>query len=822
MKKSLWGLGLAALLAVGMAGCGGDDGDPGPAGPTGPTGPAGPAGPPGPEAPGPTGSATGDLNGAITAVSIDAATGITTVTFSLKDAAGQAVAGATNFEFTAAKLIPATTSAPAHWQSYINRSVQATGGARVLRAVGERRVATEVEPGVYTYSFCTSLTAAAGFKYYGSGTEPAGSCDTSAVGRSGVLDSPAAGPILAGLDLAYTPASTHRIAIASRGGPRYNAVVDFVPAQLPALNAVKSNQVVTNESCGACHAADSSNRGKLEFTGFHGNTRFDVALCSTCHNPSTYDSASSTNTAWTAIDLATMAHKLHASVPGYSVAGRDYSHVTYPQNAPFGGVGGIGTFAEVPGVMNCRTCHDNQSPKITQPADRATADKTAWRDNISQQACNTCHAVDFSNHFGAQPANEQCALCHAQGRSLPVNVAHATPYATPNNPELVAGAKKVEYQIASVVLNAASQPTVKFRVLVDGAALDLKSLPANGISIGGSNMKLAWSKPMAAPLSAANGPAMAAPLDWNNLGSTAGRTYWNNAVTLDLRAYDQPLTVNLSAAGVIDSLTGPDAEGYFTTVAGINPASPLAFPADARLKGVAIESYLTINGMNISGTAALKGVDGTTSTLRRSIVDIASCNTCHERIGFHSNAGRVDNPEYCSTCHNPEITSSNIFAGMADYSGETKTYAQQSNNFKEMIHSIHAAGIRNTPFNFIRGNPNATGGNGPMVFDEVGYPGRIADCAACHKPGTYAMPSNDNYAWSVIDAQPSLVATAAAFSPLVATRQGPATGTCGSCHDSSASKAHFAINTATEIGAEACSTCHGPGRANDPVNAHKR
>jgi Holliday junction DNA helicase RuvA len=146
---------------------------------------------------------------------------------------------------------------------------------------------------------------------------------------------------------------------------------------------------------------------------------------------------------------------------------------------------------------------------------------------------------------------------------VPVNVAHATPYSTPNNPELVAGAKKVEYQIASVVLNAASQPTVKFRVLVDGAPLNLKSLPANGIAIGASNLKLAWSKPMAAPLSTANGPAMAAPLDWNNLGSTAGRTYWNNDVTMNLRAYDQPMTVSFATgtpavlnAALIASLTG--------------------------------------------------------------------------------------------------------------------------------------------------------------------------------------------------------------------------------------------------------------------------
>jgi hypothetical protein len=50
------------------------------------------------------------------------------------------------------------------------------------------------------------------------------------------------------------------------------------------------------------------------------------------------------------------------------------------------------------------------------------------------------------------------------------------------------------------------------------------------------------------------------PLDWNNFGG-AGRTCWNNAVSMNLNAYDQPTTVNFSTAGVIASLTGPDAGG---------------------------------------------------------------------------------------------------------------------------------------------------------------------------------------------------------------------------------------------------------------------
>jgi OmcA/MtrC family decaheme c-type cytochrome len=836
MKKRLIGLALAAMLGIGLAGCSGDDG---PAGPPGAQGPAGPAGPPGPQGPPgttppPTAAAVGDLTGAVTALTIDSATGLATVTFSVKDAAGVPVTGARNFEFTIAKLIPATSTKPAYWQSYINRSVQATGGVNVLRAVGERRTATEVEPGVYRYTFCTSLTAAASFKYYGSGNEPAGSCDSAAVGRSGVLNSPAAGPILAALDLAYTPSATHRIAIANRDGSgatlaRYNAVMDFVPASLPNFLAVKANQVVTNESCGACHAQNSSQRGKLEFEAIHGNRRFDVALCDTCHNPSTYDSNSSTNTAWTEISMTTMIHKLHAGVPGYSVAGQDFSQVVFTQNAPFGGVSAIGTGwnnnQAAPGVINCRTCHDNQNPKILpqQPANRPAADKMAWMTNLSKQACNSCHNVDFSNHFGNQPDNLQCALCHAPNRSLPVNVAHATPYPSPNNPELASGAKAVEYEIASVTMGADRRPVVKFRVKLDGTPANLKALPT-GVTIGAVNLKLAWSAPMPAPQNANYGPAIAQPLDWNNFGG-AGRTYWNNTVNMNLLAYDQPTTVNLSTAGVIASLTGPDADGYFTTVPGINPAAPLAFPANTTLRAVAIESYLTINNMNISGRSALRSVDG--ATTRRLIVDIDSCNTCHERVGFHSNAGRMNNPDYCATCHNPELTSSNVFAGLATFplapGGKEYYYSQKSNNFKDMIHSIHAGAERKAqnpadPFNFIRGNPLATGGSGPMVFQDVVYPAKVSDCMTCHRANTYSVPSNARYAWSAIDAQPSLVtaANAATFNPALTVRHGPATAACGSCHNSLQSQSHFTANTVPGFG-ESCSICHGPGA---PVQAH--
>jgi OmcA/MtrC family decaheme c-type cytochrome len=636
------------------------------------------------------------------------------------------------------------------------------------------------------------------------------------VANAGVISSAAWDAFKPSLNLAYDAAAPTRLAIIGRDGAIVNVVQDFIPSSLPNVLASRVNAVVTDASCGACHAENSLKRDKLLFGtkgSGHLGRRYDLGVCSACHNAAGFNPETSTDTEWETLDLKNVVHHLH-------------TYGDYPQNTPFGGVSNIGTgfapganplWAQIglpglPGTYNCRTCHDNQNPKIlpAQPANRPAEDKDAWQTRITQQGCGSCHPVDFTNHYGNQPDNLQCVLCHGTDRSEPVRMSHATPYPTPNNPELYLGAQKVEYEIASVTVDANRQPIVKFRVKVDGTPLNLKALPANitGVSTA---IVVAWSSPMPAPASSANGPAIAKPVDWNNFGTTTGRTYWNYDVSLNLRSYDQPRTQSLNAA-VIASLTGPDADGYFTTVAGINPTTPIAFPADTTLRGVGMESYLTFtnaNGtMNISGNAPFKGIDNTPATMRRSLVDIDSCNTCHERIGFHSNAGRANNPDYCAACHNTEMSSSNVFAGTHT---DGKVYAQQPNNLKEMVHSIHAAGIRETPFNFIRGNVAATtGGQGPHPFEDVIYPAQISDCGACHKTGTYKLPASTSYAWTVLNAQPALTA-AAPHNPGLAVRQGPATGACGSCHDSASAKAHFAANTATSIGAESCNVCHGPG-----------
>lgn len=814
------------------------------------------------------------MTGTITALTIDAATGQkVTVTFSLKDAAGLAVVGAEalNFEFQVGKRVAANTTRPAYWQSYINRSDQEGTGAKVFIGGPERAKPTPVanQPGVYTYTICTPLAAVATFQYYGSGNQEPAGC-AALVANAGVISGAGWDAFKASLplDLSYDAAATTRLTIVGRDGALVNLVQDFVPSSLPTLPAAASAQVVTDASCGACHPENSAKRESLRIgLGGHFGRRFKVEVCVMCHNAAGGNPATSTVAAWKTLDLKVMLHDLHAA--------------EFPQSGSFGGVSNIrNPTADIPGVdigipagarprfngangvINCRSCHDNSNTQVVpfQPTNRAAADKTAWQTNISRLACQSCHdgtvgaenVVDFANHFGNQRDDSQCALCHGQDKSANVNGAHTTPYSTPNNPFLYPGAKVTKYEISSLKVDPATGiATVFFRVLVGDteatlAPINLKAPPAgvcvvancqNGNSAAGLNLRLAWAKPMVQPTALNSGPAISSPVDWNNFAG-GNRQYWNDQTNLGtgLRMYDQPIGRNV--VDLLPRLQGPDASGFHAIV--LNDAADPKFPADPvystlTLKAVALESYLVINNYNISADAVLKGVDGTTSTVRRQIVDMGKCDTCHERIGFHSNAGRANNAEYCATCHNPEITSSNLFAGFANYPVVTPPkltyFSQRPNNFKDMVHSIHAGEMRkeqnkDDPFNFLRGNPLGTGGSGPMIFENVVYPARQYDCQTCHKPNTYSVPAVANLAWSAVDATDALgtanpaageaPVAAGVYDPLKTKRIGPAQAACGSCHNSTSAKTHYSVNS-TAIG-ESCAVCHGP---NAEFAAHK-
>lgn len=782
----------ATLLAI--AGCSGDDGDPGPAGPAGPPGPPGPEGPSAPGV-GDVGYPAGTLAGAITAVEIDtSASAVVTVTFEVTHG-GLPVTGLENFEFTINKLV--TSGEYPRWQSYINRSRTQSGGVNVLRAAGERRPATEIEPGVYQYTFGTDIDAVADFIYYGSGNEPVPGSAVG-VGDNGVLNSAAAQAILPTLDLDYDPTAIHRISIVSRdSGSRYNATIDFVPTNLPTLLPPTNNMVVTTESCGACHGA-STDRTNLHFPNFHGNTRFTMENCVACHNESTFSSRESTDTEWAVADLATVTHKIHVT-NDYQLAGRDYSTVHYPQS-----------------VANCLTCHDNN--RMPKPAGRSAADAVAFQQRPSAEACGTCHEITFvagtfNHNFGDQSA-EVCLLCHGPDGFVSVDQFHISPSSTPNNPLQPDGFVQFEYQIASVTVNELDQPIVTFRLLADGAPVDLQNLPA-GIGLGNMRFYASWSVPHPGVFDQ-NGPAIAAPQDFNNLVGTlpvapgGGRQWWNLDVNLGVRSWDQPQSIgNLSA--FVATLTPAD-EGYFVTAPGIT-ATPFAFPPDATLMAVGIEGRPQSQGVSIDTSARI----GYAGTPRRMVVAEDNCLACHETLAFHGGS-RVNGPNYCLTCHNPETSSSNIFSGVIPdgvNGAGMNISGQLPMNLKDLIHGLHAGKpvsgdpIRTVPFSFIRGTVAGGSGQGPYDFSDIGYPAALADCGTCHLPGTYVLPITANALWTVVDGLPGATA-AAPHNPGLATRMAPVGASCYGCHNSPIVKAHIDLNTAP--GGEACAVCHGPGK----------
>ncbi len=690
----------------------------------------------------------------------DEATVEVTIAFTVTDpATDQGVPGLTDdFEYTIAKWIPGDGRNAGRWQSYLNRSRAGTDeGADVLRAAGERNPAEDLGGGNYAYTFVTNFGSEGvpTFLYFGA---PDIDGAAAGIGDDGELTSPVALALLETLDLSWEGDLIHRIAISSRADAavyRFNAVADFIPEDGAILDELV-NWAATTESCNACHATTLPG-SQMSLPNVHGDRRFEVALCVTCHNVNTFDRSVSTDEAWVAIDLTTMIHRIHLGDEGYIVDGRDYSGLPYPQ-----------TLTGVGGVLNCRACHDNQL--MEQPEDRTAESAALWQEP-SVQGCGACHptvlGVPIAQHFGDTP----CITCHAPGAALGAELSHVTNFSTPNNPLIPDGAAVLTYEIAEVTVNEANQPIVRFRVLADEEPLDLTAAQPiqERITFSGTNpnFKITWSDPVG---------AVQTPVDWTNTGGES-RTYFDASENLGQTVADQPVTVGLAA--IVESLEGPDADGWFTTVAGINPAAPLAFPADANMRAVFMEGFFTfvnLENAQISGESVIVGVNGE-ETPRRQIVDINSCNRCHERVRFHGGGGRDNNPDHCVACHNPSMTSSNLVM-------------QTSNNFKDMIHAIHAGdpiggeGMRETPYMFIRGPE--TGGQpfqGLHDFSHVGYPSRLADCRTCHLEGTYLLPLPANilastYEHDLGDPQQSL-------------KTSPVSAACASCHDGTEARDHM-------------------------------
>jgi len=763
------------------------------------------------------------LKGQITNVTI---AGPPAVTFTLTDQNGNAIVGLENFysmipgnalptqrTVTAviSKLVPGTNGSPSKWVSYNVVTVDAKktdGSFSGLMApnTDSNGTLTYLGGGQYKYVFATDITKVKAF------------VDASTNPNKGDVG-----------DVTFDASAPYRVVVQIAGAARGTGTNTANGVQVaPAVNlaypvnliynsTAPQRDIVAIESCNNCHSALS----------FHGSgARVDTDFCVVCHtNQRKYnqtaavlgtftkvydDGSTETVPSWNteprkfpdgnAIrDFPIMIHSIHSGekLPVRTAASY-IDEVKFPQ--PLG---------------NCVACHTGSGVNATPQGDN-------WKNNPNRIACGACHNninwATGANHpgvGGAQADDSKCKSCHSADAiatvyhvsvdpkgsvdrgGYPVNTANnvptpgivagfgpAIPLASSTNPP--AGVPKVAFEISSVTV-AANAPTVKYRILFDGAPVTF--LPA------GSKFLLAGvdGTPQISVTYGLKEDGVTTVADW-----TAAKT-----VTV-LQCRDQVANTCTQ--------TGPDASGYYTATFG----SAQLLPAGAQL-------VTAVLGINYQGFVKLdhpsypKGIRlrepafamllATGHTARRTIVEAARCNKCHNQLGvepsFHS--GARNNPQGCAIggCH--------FETRSTGHTGEANNYGGGwALSARSMIHAIHGASKRTQPFTYEATAKNQKG------FGTVTYPGVLNNCEQCHIPGSYdfGLPANatasNNLLWTTdangdmrnpnnvppIGQSPWIKILGKGEidyrgDPLVST---PITAACFGCHDSQTAVAHFQIN----------------------------
>ena len=591
------------------------------------------------------------------------------------------------------------------------------------------------------------------------------------------------------LAIPYEPALTHRVVLQISGGtlPVTNAVYTWQPSS-GATNGIVTREIVKTDSCNECH-------GNL---AMHGGGRVDTRYCVTCHNPGSTD-ANSGNT----IDFKVMVHKLHrgANLPSvvaggeYAIYGHnnrkfDFSDVVFPQD-----------------VRNCTKCHDE--------ADADTPQAGNWMTQPSIEACGSCHDnVDFAQGVpGGHPGgvvtdNSQCTLCHTEGGwAKGVAEAHAIPEET--------WAARYRYNILSVENTAPGEkPVITFSVTdpTNGdAAYDILDPNDKVFASSALGFVIGWDT-----------------ADYTNAGSSSNPA--------------RPLSFSRAQvfANSVDN-----GDGTFTFTA------PTAIPAEATGTAVvSLQGYLAgdFDGDGVYGESAANvsvrpavnervpvtsvvaysPVTDVSAQPRRQVVAIEKCNQCHQRLSLHG-GNRTNEPQLCVVCHNPNNTDKlmrDIALADPNKPDPTDGKAEESIDFKRMIHAIHSANATRSNGTALREKGLEIFGHNGSKFDfgDVKFPGKVQNCETCHLPGTYEVPLPAGVLASTVDTGADIA------DPSDDANITPTAAACSSCHDGNLMQAHMeqngasftALQSQVDDGTfiETCALCHGPGHIADVKVMH--
>ncbi len=702
---SIGRVGLAALVAAGLAGCGGGDGG-GNAPATTAVTTAAAANPAGTNTADNPKQAFGLIQGAgLTPVTVNSPP---VVNFTVVNQNGQIVKGLTtsNVSFAIAKLVPGADGNPDQWVNYIYRTETAAAGvgpsgtpalASAKQATTDAKTATQLTfneaGGYYTYTFSTDIK------------------DPTKTNN-----------------VVFEPSRTHRVAIQLsyndadgtpvKVNPYFDFTVDGNGKSVAVTDASKTRVMADIASCNTCHNQ----------LALHGGGRVDVQYCVMCHNQGTVDANSGNN-----LDLKQMVHKIHSgrrlhaeghdyTIWGYGNSEHDYAEVGFPQD-----------------LRNCTKCHSG--------ANAATPQGDNWKSKPSKEACLTCHTSDAASDWhnlhittlklGTSVANvdNNCTACHGAGKTWSAEQMHWN-----QNEE---NAAKYKVVIDSSTYNAtARKVTVKYHVddTTNGNAKwnltsDCTGACTTNNRFGNLTMYVAYN----------NIPGQTAAVtefsSYNNGGSGAnakaytGTNDGSNVYTLDI-------TIPADTAQMIAKGTG--------RVLSVGQAKEAELDIVTRT-AKAPQVLINVSMMNTFKDFAISG----TLTPRKEIVSNEKCNACHGLLGTASGSNELNNAfhsgarntiESCGgLCHDAGRAGqytvmhddfkfpASVLGGAA-----TGNTMNESHHLKRMIHGIH--GGARAQYDFVHG-PRATAANGmtqPENFTaEVAYPGILSDCNTCHVNNSY-------------------------------------------------------------------------------------
>jgi OmcA/MtrC family decaheme c-type cytochrome len=444
----------------------------------------------------------------------------------------------------------------------------------------------------------------------------------------------------------------------------------------------------------------------------HGETgRREMPICVLCHTPQTVDPDTG-NT----VDMKVMTHKIHrgASLPSV-IAGKPYVIIGNSQS-----VNDYSDIALPQDIRNCTTCHKDSKQT------------NAWKLFPSAEACGSCHDdVDFTtgaNHPAGPSTNADCASCH--------------------QPE-------GQYEFDASVVGAHTVPYKSKQLL-------LPKLTVQSLTNTGPGQK----PTMVFTIKDRNGNA----IDPAKFSGTTGQ----------LRANIVGSTADYNMTPINETITGASfANGIatynFKAAIPATATGSWALELEGRLNATLImggDPTTTLSQRDaLDNVVSYFAVTGTTVTPRRTVVSLASCNKCHEKLQLHG--GNRNTVEACVVCHNPSRT-----AGTGA--------AAESFSMQWMTHKIHTG--EELTGDYVLGGTS---------FKEVLYPGDRRNCIACHAGNTYTVPTP---AGTVATVTPKNY-----WSPTM-----PIAAACLGCHDSVSTAAHAFINTTTfgTMQVESCEVCH--------------